>query len=128
MVCKNSYGGRTRADFDRVADGVLVQVDPRRRMEQTARDIAGLLRARPGMKLTRRMVEKNEGDGRTLREVFDLSKTEALEAVDRALELGLIRISAVKRPGGGVPTEYLVAVPADPENAGGEGADNECPF
>ncbi len=128
MVCKNSYGGRTRADFDRVADGVLVQVDPRRRMEQTARDIAGLLRARPGMKLTRRMVEKNEGDGRTLRDVFDLPKIEALEAVDRALELGLIRISAVKRPGGGVPTEYLVAVPADPENAGEGGADNECPF
>jgi len=126
FIAKGSYGAPLPpVALERAPGGALLEVDPRRRMDRNAEELAAWLADNKAVTVTENGIEKNQRGGKTLLEALDWTPSHALAVLDRAKELRLVYNEERKPSGGGNPYKVLVGRKAQ---GMAEAADNDCPF
>ncbi len=126
FIAKGSYGAPLPpVALERAPGGALLEVDPRRRMDRNAEELAAWLADNKAVTVTENGIEKNQRGGKTLLEALDWTPSHALAVLDRAKELRLVYNEERKPSGGGSSYKVLVGRKAQ---GMAEVADNDCPF
>lgn len=126
FIAKGSYGAPLPpVALERAPGGALLEVDPRRRMDRNAEELAVWLANNKAVTVTENGIEKNQRGGKTLLEALDWTPSHALAVLDRAKELRLVYNEERKPSGGGSSYKVLVGRKAQ---GMAEVADNDCPF
>ena len=126
FLAKGSYGAPLPpVALERAPGGALLEVDPRRRMDRNAEELAAWLADNEAVTVTENGIEKNQRGGKTLLEALDWTPSHALAVLDRAKELRLVYNEERKPSGGGSSYKVLVGRKAQ---SMAEAADNDCPF